>query len=102
MSNGRRFDKEFKLAVVRDLESGKRVAEVCREHSVKSDLARRWLREYRSNPKHAFSGKGVPSTTEARIAELERELGKLHMQNEFLKKCVESLQARLADSSNNG
>ncbi len=94
------FDKNFKLRVVQDLLSGKSTATVCRDHEIKYGLARRWLREYQQNPKTAFSGKGVTSTTDAKNAELEREVGKLHMQVEFLKKCSESLQARLQESKN--
>ncbi|MBI3588639.1 transposase [Candidatus Micrarchaeota archaeon] len=96
------FDRQFKLAVVRDLEGGKRLSEVCREHQIREDLACRWRNEYRSNPQHAFAGKGVSSTADARCNELEREVGKLHMQVEFLKKCVESLQARLVETRTEG
>jgi len=98
MDNRKSFDKDFKLAVVRELESGKSVAEVCREHGVKQDLVYRWKHEYRTNPKHAFSGKGVPSTLEARCAELERTVGRLYLENEFLKKASESLRSMLADA----
>ncbi len=98
MGSRKNFDKDFKLLVVQDLLAGKSTAQVSREHDIKYDLARRWLREYKANPKYAFAGKGVASTVEARNAELEREVGKLHMQNEFLKKCLDSLQARLAES----
>lgn len=94
----RTFDKEFKLAVVRDLESGKHAAQVSREHSVKPDLVLRWVREYRANPKLAFAGKGNPSTADARVAELERLVGKLYAENEFLKKCAETLRSMLAEA----
>lgn len=97
MGSRKSFDKEFKLEVVQDLLAGKSTAQVSREHSVKYDLARRWLREYNKDPQHAFSSKGVASTAEARCAEFEREVGRLHMQIEFLKKCSETLQARLAE-----
>lgn len=102
MGSRKDFDKEFKLGVVQELLAGKPTAQVCREQGVKYDLARRWLREYNKDPQHAFAGKGVASSAEARCAQLEREVGKLHMQVDFLKKCLESLQARLAESRNEG
>ncbi|MBI3588336.1 transposase [Candidatus Micrarchaeota archaeon] len=92
------FDRQFKLAVVGDLEAGKRLSEVCREHQIREDLACRWRNEYRSNPQHAFAGKGVPATAEARLAELERLVGKLYAENDFLKKACESLRSMLAET----
>ena len=100
MGSRKNFDKEFKLTVVQDLLTGKPPAQVSREHDVKVDLARRWLREYNANPQHAFAGKGVPSTAEARLGEAERTIGRLYLQVEFLKKASEALQSRLAEAKN--
>jgi len=100
MGSRKEFDREFKLAVVGDLLAGKLPAQVSREHDVKIELARRWLREYNADPQHAFAGKGVPSTAEARLAEAEKTIGRLYMQVEFLKKASEALQARLAEAKN--
>jgi len=74
------------------------MAEVSREHQIKASLAQRWKREYESDPAHAFSGRGITASADARQAQLEREVGKLYVQNEFLKKCLDSLQKRLAES----
>jgi transposase len=98
MGSRKSFDKDFKLTVVRDLESGKSTAQVSREQSIKPGLVLRWRREYRANPKHAFSGKGVTSTVEARNAELERLVGKLYAENDFLKKALDSLRSMLAEA----
>jgi transposase-like protein len=92
------FTKEFKQQVVQELDNGKRLPEVCRENDIRQDLACRWRKEYHDDPQHAFGGHGVTAKTEARCVELENEVGKLHMQVGFLKKCVERLQARLAES----
>ena len=97
MGSRKNFDKDFKLTVVRELESGKPTAQVSREQSVKPDMALRWAREYRADPKHAFSGKGVASSAEARVAELERLVGKLYAENDFLKKALGSLRSMLAE-----
>ncbi len=98
MGSRKIFDKDFKLTVVRELESGKSTAQVSREQSVKPGMILRWAREYRADPKHAFAGKGVSSKAEARVAELERLVGKLYAENDFLKKALGSLRSMLADT----
>lgn len=92
----RNFSKEEKLAVVQELQSGKSVAEVCRGHEITNSMAYRWQREHEENPIHAFNGKGKAITTEARNAELERTVGRLYLENEFLKKVQQTLQTKLA------
>jgi len=98
MGSRKSFDKDFKFLVVQDLLAGKSTAQVSREHDIKYDLARRWLREYKADPHHAFAGKGTASTAEARNAELERLVGKLYAENDFLKKALGSLRSMLAGS----
>lgn len=94
----RRFTKEFKLSVLRELENGKTASQICREHEIKDDLFSRWKRDYQRDPQHAFAGKGRPSKEAARNAELERKIGQLYLDNEFLKKAVTTLQAKLAET----
>lgn len=94
------FSKEVKLAVVQELESGKATAEVCREYGVKQEMARRWHREYEANPQTAFSGNGNANTIEAKYARLERTVGQLYLENDFLKKALNTLQAKLAELKN--
>lgn len=53
----RRFTKEFKLEILRELE-GKTLAQVCREHDLVPNVVSRWKKEYDSNPHQAFSGNG--------------------------------------------
>ncbi len=94
------ISREVKLAVVQDLEAGKSVAQVCREYEVKPDASYRWKHEYERDPVHAFAGRGKASSAEARIAELERTVGRQHMQIDFLKKVHESLRSKLAETKN--
>ena len=91
------FSKDDKLAVVQDLESGKTTAQVCREHGINSNIAYRWRREYRTNPTNAFAGKGNASTFEAKYAQSQRAIGELYLENEFLKKALNSLQTKLSE-----
>ena len=46
-------------------------------------------RQYRKDPQNAFSGAGKPSSQDARIADLERTIGQLYLENSFLKKTVD-------------
>lgn len=92
--------KDTKLAVVHELQAGKTVAQVCREYEIKSDLVYRWIHEYEKDPVHAFAGRGHALTLEARNAELERIVGKLYLEIDFLKKVQKALQQQLAESKN--
>jgi len=84
------FSREFKLEVVRQLVSGqKRLAQLCREHSLCETLLRRWREQYERDGEHAWLGQDAvdPSLrdAEARIAQLEAALGRATLENEFLR-----------------
>ena len=87
------FSREFKLRVLNEIEAGKSQAEVAREHQVNQQILSRWYREYREQKERAFPGKAwaVPSEA-ARIAELERMVGRLTMENDLLKKVLQKLE----------
>ena len=98
MSRKRRtFTKEFKLERIRELETGKSLAEIGREHNIHPSQLLRWKEEYYENPGQAFKGNGKTIKEEAKIAELERIVGKLYAENEFLKKVLKSLEQRIQE-----
>ncbi len=82
----RQFSREFKLQVIREIESGVPAAQISRQHQINESLLHKWKKQYRQNPQDAFSGPGRASTEEAKIADLERTIGKLYLENAFLKK----------------
>ena len=87
------FSRDFKLQVIRELEAGKTQAQVSREHQINQHLLSRWYRQHRQQKEHAFPGKGWAADTEAaRIAELERMVGRLTMENALLKKVLQKLE----------
>jgi len=92
------FTKDIKRAIVHELQAGKTVAQVCREYEIKPDMAYRWRNEFEKDPVHAFAGRGHAVTLEARNAELERVVGQLYLENDFLKKVQKALQQQLAES----
>jgi len=85
------YTREFKMAMIALVESGTPIAQVARENGLHPALVARWKREYRDNPEKAFQGNGSPYKDQARIAELERMVGKLYAENEFLKKTLEKV-----------
>lgn len=84
----RRFTREFKLAALEQVESGKSMARVARELEVREDVLRRWKRENQQNPGRAFSGHGKILSV-SREAALERKIGQMTMEIDFLKKVLE-------------
>jgi len=93
--------REFKLEVVRQIVTGqKRPAQACREYGLAESVLSRWRREYQERGETAFqpqlSGEG--STEAQRIAELERFCGQLALENQVLKKALQSMGSRSATS----
>jgi len=95
MKSRKKFTRESKIAVLRELENGKTAAQLCREHAIHPSMLSKWKREYKENPEIAFSGNGKISKPEAKLAESERLVGQLYAENTFLKKVLTSLEMKL-------
>jgi len=80
----RNFPREFKLQIVKELEGSKTLAQIVREHEIHHGVVTRWYREYRKYEDNAFLGYGHIYKEDARIAQLERKIGQLTMENDFL------------------
>jgi len=91
----RRFTKEFKVSVLRELKEGKTAAQVSREHALHPAMVRKWKQEYKDNPETAFSGHGNACSSEAKVAEREQLIGQLYAENAFLKKALSALERKL-------
>jgi transposase len=98
MSNQRSFSLEFKRRVVEELMSGEsQPAQLCRRYNITSSVLYHWKKQY-------SRGKFNNEPTEEgalkdRIEKLERLVGKLTLENEFLKK---GLQYSIRQSQRNG
>jgi transposase len=92
----RQFTKEFKLQVIREIEAGKSLAHASREHQVHPNMLRKWRQQYQSYGDQAFAGNGHRYTQEAKVADLERLIGQLTVENAFLKKVLARLEAKQA------
>lgn len=85
----RSFNAEFKAKVVLELISGKKgLAEASREYNIKDTVLSRWKQEFMVNARQVFEQPQDVQEKEARIAELERMVGKLTMQIELQKKVL--------------
>ena len=90
----RQYTKEFKLAAVRRLEQGVSVAEAARALEVNPNVLHRWRREFRQGPGNVFPGNGKQRWSEGRIAELERKVGQQTLEIDFLKGCLQRIDAQ--------
>lgn len=82
----RQYTKEFKQQVLRELEAGLPLAQVAREHDLAPPLLQRWQQEYSEYGEESFNGNGRSYKDQARIAELERAVGRQTLEVLFLQR----------------
>jgi len=89
------YNRDLKIAAMRALDAGATGGEIARKYQVSPHLLERWRGEWRAKGDLAFPGMGrrgagLPVVEDARrIAELERKIGQLTMENDFLKKALQ-------------
>lgn len=93
MSKRRVFSPDFKAQCVLEVLSGRSIADVCREHELKYDLVVRWKSQFLANASRLFQMEQPAQAEQARIAELERMIGRLTMELEIAKKVSSLLQS---------
>jgi len=98
MRNQRYFSLEFKRQVVQELLSGESSpAQLCRRHNISSSLLYHWKRQYsRGRFDNEPTAEGA---LKDRVEKLERLVGRLTLENEFLKK---GLRQSLSQTPRNG
>jgi len=94
----RTFTKDFKLAVIREIDAGMTVAQAARVHEVHPETIRLWKRTHRRYGEKSFAGNGRSYSDEARIAQLERTLGQVTLENALLKKTLSALEEQRRSS----
>ena len=88
------YSRDLKIAAMRALDAGSSHGEIARKYQLSPKLLERWRSEWRAKGESAFPGIGrradPPALDDARrIAELERKIGQLTMENDFLKKALQ-------------
>jgi transposase len=92
------YSRDLKIAAMRALDAGSTTGEIARKYQVSPHLLERWRGEWRAKGDLAFPGIGrrgaaLPAVDDARrITELERKIGQLTMENDFLKKALQHLR----------
>lgn len=83
----RTYSPEFKAqAVLAVLSGSKTAAELCREQQIKPDLLSKWKAAFLANATQVFERDNGIDPQQARIAELERLVGRLTLELEVAKK----------------
>lgn len=75
MERRRTFSREFKLEAAKDLD-------------VHENVLRKWVRELQEEPQEAFPGNGKQMAQDIEIARLRKEVAKLKMERDILKKAA--------------
>jgi transposase-like protein len=88
------YSRDLKVTVMRALDAGAARGEIARKYQLSPKLLERWRSEWRAQGEMAFPGIGrrqleVPTDDGRRVAELERKIGQLTMENDFLKKALQ-------------
>jgi transposase-like protein len=95
MSKRRVFTPEFKARVVLEVISQqKSLAQVSREHDIRSSVITRWKRELVDRSPQVFERGKDRDERDQRIAELERMVGRLAMELEISKKVSNVLNSQ--------
>ncbi len=90
MATGDRFDRESKIAIVREVtEQGREAEAVAEEFALSGNTVRKWVRQYVADPQGAFPGSGHlqsegPEADE--ILRLKRRIKELEEENAFLQR----------------
>jgi len=90
------YSRELKVACMRELDSGKGMAEVARQYQISPKRLETWKGEWRAKGELAFPGKGARPQARLeseRIAVLERKIGQQTMEIDFLKKVLRRFKA---------
>lgn len=97
MARGRTHSRDFKLEVVHQVVSGvRRPAQVCREYGLSRSVLDRWRREYAERGEAAFALRELEgdAALRQRIADLERLCGQFALENQALKRVLNSTTLR--------
>src|SRR5450432_1302198 len=88
------YSRDLKIATMRALDAGSTNGEIARKYELSPKLLERWRGEWRAKGESAFPGIGrrgsdLPALEDARrIAELERKIGQLTMENDLKRPCI--------------
>jgi transposase len=85
----KQFSKQFKNDAVKLVtEQGYNVSEAARNLGIHHSSLRRWKKQFETSDSQAFPGKGHMSPEKEELDQLRKEVKKLRMEREILKKAA--------------
>lgn len=89
MGTRRKFTREFKVEAVKLVRNrGVTMAQAARDLDLNVNLLRGWVRTFREDPTQAFPGVGQQKPDDVEVTQLRREVARLKMERDILKKAV--------------
>jgi transposase-like protein len=112
MAAARVFKVEFRIAVAQRILNGESVSSLSSQYKIKRSVLYRWRDAYRDKGRAGFGQPRGPRpgakrnaianpsiTAEERIAELERRLGRMALENDFLKRAFKRVKEARSKSN---
>jgi len=85
----RNYEREFKVSAVKlVLESGKSVKSIAAELGISENTLFNWKKKYLEDAKNAFPGKGHLKPEQEELRKKDREIVRLKMERDILKKAI--------------
>jgi transposase len=89
MAARRKFSREFKVEAIKLVtERGVSMSQAARELDLHVNVLRGWVKAHREDPAHAFPGLGQQKPEAAELTRLRREVARLKMERDILKKAA--------------
>ena len=89
MTERKKYTKEFKLdAVSLVLEQEYSRSEAARSLGINANMLGRWIKEFESEDGQSFRGNGKLTADQERIRELTKQVKRLELEKEILKKAT--------------
>ena len=86
------FTKDFKLQVLGEADQGVSISELNRRYELSGGMIAKWRRQFKQTPTNTFPGKGSQDSDKAKMAEMERLIGRQAIEIDFLKNLLKRLK----------
>jgi transposase len=89
VSRRKSFTREYKIETVKLVtDSDLTVVEVAEDLGIHPNTLYKWVRQFGDNPEEAFPGKGKQTSEAEQLRLLKREVQRLRMERDILKKAM--------------
>ena len=89
VSRRKSFTREFKIETVKLVtDSDLAVVKVAEDLGIHPNTLYKWVRQFGDNPEEAFPGKGKQTSEAEQLRLLKREVQRLRMERDILKKAM--------------